>query len=170
MWEPACGDGAICKIYKRRCPHVKMIATDLIDRGYGDGGIDFLKSDFQPGSVDDIITNPPFSLATEFAIKALSIAQNKIALLLTLNFLASERRYPFFAANPHFRVYVFSQRIDFSGRKRHGGMKDHAWFVWNQKTAQEDPWASPGIGWILDDAIRKGLRRCSLGCFDMRRC
>ena len=40
IWEPACGDGAIAKELARHDHSVHP--TDLIDRGYGIGGLDFL--------------------------------------------------------------------------------------------------------------------------------
>ena len=56
IWECACGAGHLAKVFEKRGYLVK--ATDLIDRGYGEGGIDFLKCD-RPFA-GDIITNPPF--------------------------------------------------------------------------------------------------------------
>src|SRR5882724_1020796 len=55
--EPACGNGAISKILCDKGYNV--ISTDLIDRNYGIGGIDFLCNDYVY-SADNIITNPPF--------------------------------------------------------------------------------------------------------------
>ena len=40
VWECACGDGAISKVLEENGLNVR--STDLIDRGYGDYGIDFL--------------------------------------------------------------------------------------------------------------------------------
>lgn len=56
IWEPACGDGAISKVLE--AAGYQVISTDLIDRGYGAGGQDFLKSD-RP-LAKNIITNPPY--------------------------------------------------------------------------------------------------------------
>ena len=57
--EPACGQGAISKVLKKHGYNVESM--DLIDRDYGEGGVDFLQYD---EVVDkDIITNPPYSLA-----------------------------------------------------------------------------------------------------------
>jgi len=45
-------------------------STDLMDRGFCESGIDFLKLlEFQ--KYDCIFTNPPFKLALEFVKKAL---------------------------------------------------------------------------------------------------
>jgi hypothetical protein len=56
IWEPACGDGAISKVLE--AAGYTVISTDLVDRGYGHGGHDFLKSETPLGR--NIITNPPY--------------------------------------------------------------------------------------------------------------
>jgi hypothetical protein len=69
IWEPACGEGHISKVLEEYGHSV--ISTDLIDRGYGLGGRDFLKEN---GAFrGDIITNPPFKQAKEFVEKALDV-------------------------------------------------------------------------------------------------
>lgn len=56
VWEPACGDGAISKVLEKA--GYSVISTDLIDRGFGRGGYDFLKS--TTPLARNIITNPPY--------------------------------------------------------------------------------------------------------------
>lgn len=56
IWEPACGDGAISKVLE--AAGYQVVSTDLIDRGFGAGGQDFLKSP-EP-LARNIITNPPY--------------------------------------------------------------------------------------------------------------
>ena len=56
IWEPACGDGAISKVLE--AAGYQVVSTDLIDRGYGAGGHNFLNSD-KP-LAKNIITNPPY--------------------------------------------------------------------------------------------------------------
>ncbi len=43
IWEPACGDGAISR--ELTAAGYNVTSTDLIDRGFGTGGQNFLKSD-----------------------------------------------------------------------------------------------------------------------------
>ena len=67
IWEPACGRGDMSKVFIDN--GYDVLSTDLIDRDYGEGGVDFLQ-DAQInrfGEVDNIITSPPFSelLSTE---------------------------------------------------------------------------------------------------------
>ena len=55
IWECACGDGAISKILIDE--GYDVYSSDLIDRNYGDVGLDFLEGNKK---YDKIITNPPF--------------------------------------------------------------------------------------------------------------
>ena len=45
--EPACGEGHISEVLKEYYPTAEIISTDLVDRGYGTGYIDFLSHDFK---------------------------------------------------------------------------------------------------------------------------
>ncbi len=65
IWEPACGDGAISLVLERYGYLVK--SSDLIDRGFGEVGIDFLRSNYK---TDNIMTNPPFRHASKFIYHA----------------------------------------------------------------------------------------------------
>lgn len=129
IWEPACGEGAISKILKRR-GYDNVYSTDLVDRGYGDGFFDFMSS---RRPTDNIITNPPFNIGTKFTLHALNLAQKKVAILNKLTFLeGKERRDKLFSQRNLETVYVFSERLSFgSGHK--GGMLAFAWFVFNKE-------------------------------------
>ena len=108
--EPACGQGAISKVLKKHGYNVKSM--DLIDRGYGEGGVDFLQYD---EVVDkDIITNPPYSLAAEFVEHAMDIVTDghKVAFFLKLTFLEGEKRRALFKKYPPKKIYVSVSRID----------------------------------------------------------
>lgn len=149
IWEPACGLGHISEELK--AAGYKVYSSDLIDRGYGDGGCDFLlewRDWKKPGAtvVRNIVTNPPFKLAREFAEKALELATNKVAFLCRLQFLESLERKPFFESTPLARVWVFSKRLtmvaggEVTGK---GGMIPFAWFVWEHGYE-----GKPTLGWI----------------------
>lgn len=77
-WECACGDGAISKLLPG-----EIISTDLIDRGYGEPYVDFLKT---IKKVDWIITNPPYSKMRKFIQHSMKVADN-IVFLATINHL-----------------------------------------------------------------------------------
>ena len=57
IWECACGEGHLSKVFEKAGHIVK--STDLMDRGFGETGIDFLSIDNLEWN-GDIITNPPY--------------------------------------------------------------------------------------------------------------
>lgn len=143
--EPACGDGAISKVLQREL-HNKVISTDLYDRGFGVPGIDFLVNNFKDGKVDNIITNPPYSLGQAFVEKALRVTHEKIAMLMKIQFLEGARRYALLKNSPLKSVYVFSKRLTLTrnGEPRTGtGMICFAWYIWDMSYA-----GKPYIDWI----------------------
>ena len=69
LWECACGEGHLSK--KLETLGYDVTSTDIVYRGFGIGGVDFLE---QEKVFDgDIITNPPFSKSLEFVEHALSL-------------------------------------------------------------------------------------------------
>src|SRR5690242_16289401 len=89
-WEPCCGDGAISDILIAR--GFNVYSSDLYDWGYGETGIDFLKTE---RDTHTIISNAPYKLATEFAYHALSCTKKyrgKVAFLNRLQFLEGIKR------------------------------------------------------------------------------
>ena len=98
VWECACGEGHLSEVLRKRGYIVK--STDLIDRGYGEGGIDFLK--YKGTFNGDIITNPPYKYAQEFVEKALDVIENgnRVAMFLKLQFLEGKARRKMFGCYP----------------------------------------------------------------------
>ena len=131
--EPACGQGHIAKALESH--GYKVLAYDLIDRGYGTTGIDFLALDKQNVNAD-VITNPPYKLAQEFVEKAMSVIApgHKVAMFLKLTFLETARRRELFKKYPPKTVYVASQRIACwpNGKPTTQSMVCYAWFVWEK--------------------------------------
>lgn len=108
--EPCCGTGNISKVLEDVGYHV--ISTDLIDRGYGKGNVDFFKEYTKIET--DLITNPPFGLATDFVEHALkyTVGKHKIALFLKLQFLEGQDRYnKIYSQKKLKKIYVFSKRV-----------------------------------------------------------
>jgi len=141
VWEPACGDGAICKILDEY--GYEYIASDLNYRDFGEGSIDFLKID---RVVDNIITNPPYNIAQEFVEHSLKSTTKKVAMLCKLQFLEGVKRRDMFKTTPLKTVYVFSKRLTM-GRNGDAsyksGMLCFAWFVWDHSYE-----GKPVIEWI----------------------
>lgn len=131
--EPACGQGHIAKTLEAH--GYKVLACDLVDRGYGTTGIDFLTLDKQNVNVD-VITNPPYKLAQEFVEKAMSVVASghKVAMFLKLTFLETAKRRELFKKYPPKTVYVASQRIACwpNGKPTTQSMVCYAWFVWEK--------------------------------------
>lgn len=131
--EPACGNGAISKI-------VGGVAYDK--------EIDFFR---EHGKYDVVITNPPYSLAQDFILKAKQVANKKIVFLLPLSYLHGKRRFDEIWTDMNFplaRVYVFT-RYPLLGEKlrkdgKHNtGMMVYAWYVWEKSYI-----GSPVIKWL----------------------
>lgn len=107
IWEPACGKGHLSEVLKQSGYIVK--STDLVDRGYGKSGVDFLKCTTPFNG--DIITNPPYKYAQEFVEHALELIPNghKVAMFLKLTFLESKNRRSLFESNPPFCICIVKQ-------------------------------------------------------------
>lgn len=136
IWECACGEGHLSKIFIENGYNVK--SSDLIDRGFGETGIDFLNSDIKEWN-GDIITNPPYKFAKEFIEKSLDIIPigNKVVMFLKLQFLEGKARRKLFLNNPPKTIYVSSSRIlcakngDF-GKMIDGSAVAYAWYIWEK--------------------------------------
>jgi hypothetical protein len=127
VWEPSCGDGAISKKLIEYGYDVK--STDLNDYGYGETGIDFLT---QNEPCDNIMTNPPFSISTEYALNAVRLARRKVLILNKLTFLEGQgRAAKLFSQKNLSNVWVFSGRLQFNQYKN-GGMICFAWFLFDK--------------------------------------
>lgn len=143
IWECACGEGHLSEAMKKLGKEV--ISTDLIARGYGGAGEDFLKQ--SSGYDCDIITNPPYKYAQEFCEKALELTGNKVAMFLKLTFLEGQKRKKFFDKYPPKTVYVYSSRrkcaLNGSFETTGSSAAAYAWFVWEKGFRD-----APVIKWI----------------------
>ena len=138
IWECACGQGDLSKRLEEF--GYSVYSTDLVDRGYGQGDIDFLQQ--KSSWHGDILTNPPYKYAKEFVLHALDLIDdgNKVYMFLKLTFLEGIARYKdLFSKYPPKTIYVFSQRVlcakngDFEGMKKGGGSAvAYAWYVWEK--------------------------------------
>ena len=135
--DPCCGTGNIPR--RLRQLGVACRGSDLVRRGYGRGGIDFLAGRFRP--VDTVLCNPPFDLAKPFAFRALEIARRKVILFQRWAWYESIDRTDLFGIGlkpptPIARIYLSARRINcppggFDVRKR-GGKTPYAWYVWDK--------------------------------------
>ena len=132
VWEPACGDGAMSEVIAEYCCNVD--STDLRDDDnvFGEGGIDFLKTDT---NCTAIITNPPFCRSEEFIRHALGKA-DIVCMVLKSQYWHAKKRIKLFEEHPPAFVLPLSWRPDFLFRERLSGGKRAAptmevtWTVW----------------------------------------
>lgn len=137
IWECACGEGHLSKVLEEHGYSVH--SSDLVDRGFGHGGVNFLQYDEVYNG--DIITNPPYKFAKEFVEKAIETVTDghKVCMLLKLQFLEGKARRELFEKYPPKYIYVASGRIncckngDFSkGQRENNSALAYAWFIWEK--------------------------------------
>ena len=138
VWECACGTGCLSERLEQYCRGV--VSTDVIDRGYGQVQ-DFLLAKEMPSGCSCIITNPPYKLATEFILHALSLLPDggRCIMFLKTTFLEGEKRHRLlFSKYPPQRILQFSKRVlcaknaDFQKMRKVGSAVSYAWFVWEK--------------------------------------
>ena len=132
IWEPACGEGHLSKVLESH--EYQVVSSDLVDRGYGRGGIDFLNCSTQWDG--DIITNPPYKYAKEFVEKALKLVTpgRRVAMFLKLTFLEGQGRRELFKNNPPQVVYVSSARLNCGKNGVFTGTSAvaYCWVIWQK--------------------------------------
>lgn len=149
VWECACGQGHLAKVLIERGFIVN--ATDLVDRGYGVGNIDFLGDipDNHFMNDCDILTNPPFNLAEKFVEKSMEILKpgNKLFLFLKIQFLEGQKRKELFKKYPPKYLYCYSARQLCSRNgefdKYIATTQFYAWYIWEKGFVGE-----PIVRWI----------------------
>ena len=111
-------------------------ATDLLDYGRGYPQRDFLEPWPRDRERPDwIITNPPYRVATDFALKAVRVAREGVALLCRIQFAEGLARYrTLYSVRRPSSILVFVSRVPMMrGRLAPPGTATtatHAWFVW----------------------------------------
>lgn len=141
IWECACGHGHLSErlIYFG----YDVTSTDLMDRGYGQGEVDFFRCAKLPkDDITCILTNPPYKHAMNFVLHALELLPEggQCIMFLKTTFLEGKERYrSLFKVHPPKYVLQFSERImcaknaQFERMKRGGGSAvAYAWYVWEK--------------------------------------
>lgn len=129
IWEPCDGLGHISDTLEAGGYDVRR--SDLYTRGRDIEQLDFLSANDE--WFGDIITNPPYSQATEFVRHALSVVADgyKIAMWLRILYLESMERKRLFEQYPPVRVWISSRRIPCGKEGKFGASaQGYAWFVW----------------------------------------
>lgn len=157
--EPCIGgghmaDGILRYIDENAQSWVRLVGTDIQDRGYDDSnwvittGLDFLADEYPYDNVDVVIMNPPYSILEPFLIRALEIAQDKLIVLCRMQVLEGEGRYnKIFKDNPPTDVYQYVDRIQCwkNGKEPEGSSaQGYCWLVWDK----QNPVENPRLHWI----------------------
>ena len=104
IWEPSCGTGCLSKRLIEK--GYDVFSSDLVDRGYGTGGMNFFEQTSLPNkSIRCILTNPPYKYATDYVVHALSLLSDGdyLCLFLKTTFAEGQERYRrIFAFTPPF--------------------------------------------------------------------
>lgn len=110
-------------------PFIKKGLTEPMDWEWAEirEGKDYLKEGMT-GGVSCIVTNPPFSLATQFIDRSLQEA-DFVAYLLRLNFWGSKKRKEWWQGKEPTHQFTLSQRPSFTGKGTDA--TEYAWFVWD---------------------------------------
>lgn len=130
---------------------------DIVDRGYPGTQV----KDFFTTTKDDlicspdIISNPPYALSTEFVEHCLDISMDsvKVAMLLKIQFLETQKRFELFQKYPPKKIYVFVNRINCGKNGVFGSDSSavcYAWFVWERGYN-----GLPEIDWISESTKSK---------------
>lgn len=132
IWEPAAGDGAMCRELERA--GFKTYASDLVDRGCGAEIKSFY--DYRKAPAKAIMTNPPFKECSgnngwiRHALETLGIEY--MLLLLPLSWVgAAKERGKLWADHTPSRIYAMRWRIDFTGQGASPVL--NAWFCFDKK-------------------------------------
>lgn len=131
IWEPCDGLGHISDVLTENGYNVRR--SDLYTRGRDIEQLDFLaQNETWQG---DIITNPPYSHATEFVRKALATVADgcKVAMWLRILYLESMERKRLFAEFPPCRVWISSRRIPCGKNGNFGASaQGYAWYIFEK--------------------------------------
>lgn len=147
VWEPCCGNGAMARVLERSGR--KVVATDLVDRGFGRGGVNFFDCSAFPAGCRSMVTNPPYgdggparqpsngSLGMQnFVRHALDLAvraNGQLALLVRFQWMAGKRASTLISSGPLAKVVVLTKRIQWfdMGERTTTGQHHHAWLFWD---------------------------------------
>lgn len=149
IWDPCCGFGRI--VISAKKAGLNAGGSDLIDRGWDSSltPYDFLSSSLIVAP--NIVCNPPFDIAPQFALHALKLAHRKVAMIFPTARLNAAH---WLQGTPLVRVWLMTPRPSMppgytitAGEKPGGGKMDFCWLVWQKGFA-----GTPEIKWLRRDA------------------
>ena len=121
IWEPCAGDGCMSDALPG------MVHSSDIEPRRDD--VKRLNA-LELGSVQNIVTNPPYNALKTLVPHWLSTVEGRLALLVRLNFLEAQSRMPWLTgANAPEHVIVVASRMKVLGKT---SQFPHCWVVWNR--------------------------------------
>ena len=136
IWEPSCGIGCLSKRLIEK--GYDVFSSDLVDRGYGTGGMNFFEQTSLPDeNTECILTNPPYKFATDYAVHALSLLSEGgyLCLFLKTTFAEGQDRFR--------RIFAFTPPFWFcSAWNEYYAPKTESLGIW--KTTEEAQSVTPG--------------------------
>lgn len=134
VWDASAGDGALVR--EMEAVGLKVIATDLVDRGAGYTLKNFY--DFDKPLSKCSVQNPPFDQCgwgngkARWLHHALDVLKLEyMALLLNWTWPGAGGLAGFWAKHPPARVYLMRWKIDFTGQGAPPML--NGWFVWDKR-------------------------------------
>lgn len=173
VWEPACNRGLMAEVIREYVWSV--YASDVMDYGYRPTTVASYVGqgpDVHPALKPSplVITNPPFPLAVEFLLRALSENAPLVALLLPTRWVEGETRYfDVFEKFPPTIIAYFVERVPIhKGRWDPNGdtATAYSWYVWKRRAERLPPlWIPPGQRTLLtrDYDVKRAYELGALG-------
>ncbi len=155
VWEPCCGDGAMSRVIEGAGYGVH--SSDLVDRGYGKAGVDFLACKSVPAGCRSIVTNPPYgetgvhtgqsrspTAMLRFLRHSLALTESvrgQLALLVRLQWIPGQRAAGIMTAAPFSAVIMLKDRIQWfdMGAETNRAQHHHAWVVFDYEHPAGQP-------------------------------
>ena len=148
IWDPSAGFGRIVIAAKKA--GLNASGSDLVDRGW-DSTLtphDFLATELITAA--NIVCNPPFDLAPQFALHALKLARLKVAMIFPVARLNAAH---WLRGTPLARIWLLTPRppmppgfVIARGEKPGGGRVDFCWLVFEQGHT-----GNPEVRWLHRD-------------------
>lgn len=140
--EPACGEGHMSKVMEEH--GFSVDSYDLVNRGYGLSGVNFLTNPYDMAAYDGIITNPPYGdMAKKFIARGLDLIEDQncfMAMVLRNEFDCAKGVMDLFGDNPMYHgkliltkrpLWIEPKPGEKAGSPRH----NYAIFFWYGSTS-----------------------------------
>jgi len=135
--EPGAGFGGIINTVQEYRPDIPWAAVELLDDCLP--ALSALRSSriicpqnylhwYPQGEHTIVLGNPPYRLAEEFIRHSFKVASRAVFMLLSMNFLGSEKRVPFFEEHLPHVIYQLPNRPSFDERGSDSVI--YGWYCW----------------------------------------